>query len=328
MTTFSTMMKKVEQYLAHKRSLGYKMRTDGRQLQSFARYADIHAPAGPLTVDLALRWATSPEGIYRRYQINRRYHAQRLSLVRGLARYLMAFDPRTEILPRRLVVATDTRVPPYIYTQREIAALIRECLAYRPSMKHQAYTGVRNATIIGLLACTGMRIGEVLALKNSDVDLVQNVITVRHSKNLPMRLVPISDSASSHLQQYRKVHDQRFGSSDDSNAFMRSLRGGHVPYLSIWFAFARSRKRIGLENVTRRYPTLHDLRHTFACNHLLRAYRENRDIDNAIHDLSIYLGHAKLKSTYWYLSAVPALLKLCSKRSEALGLRSQKGGRS
>ncbi|MCD4830962.1 MAG: tyrosine-type recombinase/integrase [Anaerohalosphaeraceae bacterium] len=185
MTTFSTMMKKVEQYLAHKRSLGYKMRTDGRQLQSFARYADIHAPAGPLTVDLALRWATSPEGIYRRYQINRRYHAQRLSLVRGLARYLMAFDPRTEILPRRLVVATDTRVPPYIYTQREIAALIRECLAYRPSMKHQAYTGVRNATIIGLLACTGMRIGEVLALKNSDVDLVQNVITVRHSKNLP-----------------------------------------------------------------------------------------------------------------------------------------------
>jgi integrase len=195
-------------------------------------------------------------------------------------------------------------------------------------MKHQAYTGVRNATIIGLLACTGMRIGEVLALKNSDVDLVQNVITVRQSKNLPMRLVPISDSASSHLRQYRKAHDQRFGRSDDSDAFMRSLRGGHVSHLSVWFAFARSRKRVGLENGMRRYPTLHDLRHTFACNHLLRAYRENRNIDNAIHDLSIYLGHAQLQSTYWYLSAVPALLKLCSKRSEALGLGFGKAGRS
>lgn len=322
------MMKKVEQYLEHKRFLGYKMITDGRQLQSFARYADSHAPDGTLTVDLATRWATSPDGIYCRYQLNRCYHAQRLSLVRGLARYLLAFDPQTEIPPQRLLGTTSMRVPPYIYTKQEISALIRECLTYRPSMKHQVYTGVRNATIIGLLACTGMRIGEVLALKNSDVDLVENVITVRHSKNLPMRLVPISKSASSRLQQYRKFHDQRFGSSDDSDAFMRSLRGGHISHGSILFAFMTARRRVGLENVTPRYPTMHDLRHTFACNHLLRAYRENRNIDNAIHDLSIYLGHANLKSTYWYLSAIPALLKLCSERSEALGLRPQKGGRS
>jgi len=324
MTTSTTMMKKVEQYLEHKRSLGYQaaaVTTEACWLRSFARYADLHAPAGPLTVDLALRWATSPAGI------TRASHARRLSAVRVFSRYLTVFDPRTEIPPQQLLRSAVTRVPPYIYTRREIAALIHDCLTGKPSWNYIPYSGVRNAAIIGLLACTGMRIGEVLALKDSDVDLNQNVITVCHSKDLPARLVPISDSASRHLQQYRKVRDQRFGGSGDSEAFIRSLCGGRVNYSVIVRAFRRLRKRVGLKTGTRRKPRLHDLRHTFACNHLLRAYRENRNIDNAVHDLSIYLGHAKLESTYWYLSAVPALLKLCSRRSEALGLRCWNGGR-
>ncbi len=322
MTTSSAMMKKVEQYLGHKRSLGYKMKTGAIQLRSFARYADLHAPAGPLTVDLALRWATSPKGT------QRTYHTLRLGIVRNFARYLVVFKPRTEIPPQHLLGPTGMRVPPYIYTRREIAALIRDVLTHQPSLRCDPYIGPRNATIVGLLACTGMRIGEVLALKDGDVDLNQNVLTVHQSKNLPTRLVPISDSASRHLQQYRKVRDQRFGNSDDSRAFIRSLRGGHVLHRSIWCAFRRSRKRLGLGNATRRKPRLHDLRHTFACNHLLRAYRENRNIDNAVHDLSIYLGHVDLAATYWYLSAVPALLTLCSKRCDALGLRLRKGGLS
>ena len=320
MTTSSAMMKKIEQYLEHRHSLGYKLETDAWLLRSFGRYAGLHMPAGPLTVDLALRWATSPAGT------KRISHANRLRVLRSFSRYLAVFDPRTEIPPRRLLGPTGTRVPPYIYTRREIAALIHATLTYRPSRRHDHYRCQQHATIIGLLACTGMRIGEVLALKNRDVDLNQNVITVHQSKNLPMRLVPISDSASRHLQQYRKVRDQRFGNSDDSEAFIRSLYRGHVSYVSVRKAFRRSRKRVGLGDAARRKPRLHDLRHTFACNHLLRAYRENRNIDNAVHDLSIYLGHAKLAKTYWYLSAVPALLKLCSKRSEAQGLQLRKGG--
>lgn len=319
-TSAFTMMKKVEQYLAHKRSLGYIMRKDADRLRSFARYADLHAPGGPVTVDLALRWATSPAGA------KHVYHVLQLGMVRSLARYLAVFDPRTEIPPQQLLQSCSARITPYIYMRREIAALIRD-LATDPGRKRGPYLGPRDATVVGLLACTGMRIGEALALKNRDVDLNRNVLTVRHSKNLPMRLVPISDSASRHLQQYRKVRDQRFGNSDDSDAFIRSLRGGHVPYNSIWFAFKRSRKRVGLENTTRRAPRLHDLRHTFACNHLLRAYRKNRNIDNAVHELSIYLGHVDLAATYWYLSAVPALLELCAKRCEAQGLRSGRGGR-
>ena len=165
----------------------------------------------------------------------------------------------------------------------------------------------------------------MLALKNSDVDLDQGLITVRQSKNLPMRLVPITDCAAGHLRRYREVRDHRFGRSGDSEAFICSPRGGHVSYETISWAFEQLRKRTGLKDASGRNPRMHDLRHTFACNHLLRAYRENRNIDNAVHELSIYLGHATLASTYWYLSGVPALLEQCTNRCEAHGLQPRNG---
>jgi integrase len=316
------MMTNVEQYLTYRQSLGYRIKTDGNLLRSFARFADVHAVGEPLTIDLALRWATATEGT------QRAYHAKRLDVLRTFARYLAVFEPRTEIPPQRLLGPGFRRAPPHIYTPQEIAALIRESLTYQPSLRRDPLTGLRNATIIGLLACTGLRIGEVLALKNRDVDLDQGLITVRQSKNLPMRLVPITDCAASHLRRYQEARDQRFGRSGDSAAFIRSPRGGHVSYETISWAFERLRQRIGLKDASGRNPRLHDLRHTFACNHLLRAYRENRNIDNAVHELSIYLGHATLACTYWYLSGVPALLEQSTKRFEAHGLQHRKGKRS
>jgi integrase len=316
------MMNKVEQYVSHRRSLGYRIRTDAYLLRSFARYADLHAPGEPLTVDLALRWATAPKGT------QRIYHAKRLDALRTFAHYLLVFEPRTEIPPQRLLGPSFMRVPPHIYTPQEIAALIHEALTYKPSLRRDSLTGLRNATTIGLMACTGLRVGEALALNDSDVDLVQNLIIVRQSKNLPMRLVPITECAADRLRRYREARDQRFGYSGNSEAFFRSPRGGHVSYETISWAFKQLRKRTGLKDASGRHPRLHDLRHTFACNHLLRAYRENRNIDNAVHELSIYLGHATLDSTYWYLSGVPALLEQCTKRCEAQGLRPRKGDRS
>ena len=321
-TPSSRMMKKVEQYLTHRRSLGYKINSDGYQLRSFARYADLHAPGKPLTIELALRWATDPKGT------QRVYHAKRLAALRTFARYLVVFEARTEIPPTGLLGPSFKRVPPHIYSRQEIAALMRESLTHQPSLRRNPLTGLRNATVIGLLACTGMRIGELLALKDGDVDLEQRLIIVRESKNLPMRLVPITDCAVVHLRRYQKARDERFRHSDESRAFIRSPRGGHLGYGTMMWAFKQLRERIGLKSTSGRNPCLHDLRHTFACNHLLRAYQENRNIDNAVHELSIYLGHATLASTYWYLSGVPALLEQCVKRGETQSLRYRNGGRS
>jgi len=315
------MIKKVERYVIHRRSLGYVYESESRRLRSFARYADQYAPGQPLTIDLAIRWVTTSKG-------TRAYHANLLHTLRTFARYLITFEPRTEIPPLRLLGPGHQRVPPHLYTSREIAALIHKSLMYRPYRQRDAHIGMRNATLIGLLACTGLRIGEALAFQNRDVDLTHGILTVRCSKNLPMRLVPITPCAVDHLRRFVEARDKHFGPSGDTEHFFRSPRGGHIGYRVMCTAFRRLCQQAGLLKAWGRHPRMHELRHTFACKHLLRAYRENRNIDNAVHELSIYLGHTGLAHTYWYLSAVPALLEHCANRFEAQTRQPRKGGRS
>ncbi|HOF41628.1 MAG TPA: tyrosine-type recombinase/integrase, partial [Candidatus Hydrogenedentes bacterium] len=288
-----SMLEMVNNYVEHKRGLGYKLGTESYMLRSFARHADRQAPGQPLTTQLALEWATAPESD------GRTYHAKRLDALRSFARYLAAFQPGTEIPPGGILGPSLSRVEPHIYTREEVAALMREAMNVKPSTPAARTNSIRNATVIGLLACTGMRIGEVLALKNEDVDLATGVITVRESKKLPMRLVPITDCAVRQLRRYQQERDRRFGSPSPSGAFIQSSWNGRLTYGSFFAAFKIIRERAGVKrsNVPNRPPRLHDLRHTFACNHLLRAYREGRDIDNAVHELAVYLGHATLKST-------------------------------
>lgn len=315
-----TMSSHVEKYIEHRRSLGYRIHTDVYLLRSFAKWADQDAPRKPLTTQLAIEWATSPK------DCKRIYHAKRLDAVRSFARYLAVFDLRTEIPMPGLLGRSFERVSPYIYSPKEVSSLIRASLAYQPSFRRDPLTGHRNAIIIGTLACTGMRIGEVLTMSEEKVDLNRGIITVCQSKNLPMRLVPISDSAVEQLQRYRRSRDKQLGFNKPTDPFIRSPRGGRLTYSAMRWNFTRLCERANLPAASIRRPRLHDFRHTFACNHLLRAYRENRNIDNAVHELSVYLGHATLASTYWYLTAVPALMEQCTKRSELLSRRSRKGG--
>jgi len=309
------MTERVTQYLAHRRALGYRLYADGYLLRSFARYAERHAPDQPLTTLLALEWATEPKAG------KRLYHAKRLDALRSFARYLVIFEPRTEIPPTGLLGPSFARTEPHIYTPEETAALICAALAMKPVTEASQANPLRNATIIGLLACTGLRIGEVLALNNQDVDLGHGIITVRQSKNLPIRLVPITDCTVCHLHAYQEARDRCLGASGKTEAFFHSAWEGHLAYETIFRVFQRIRKRVGLngQKASGRAPRLHDFRHTFACNHLLRAYRENRNIDNAVHELSVYLGHANLQSTYWYLTGTPILFAECLKRFEAQG---------
>jgi integrase len=306
-------MERVIQYLAHRRALGYRLYADGYLLRSFARYAECHASGQPLTTKLALEWATEPKSG------KRLYHAKRLDALRSFARYLAVFEPRTEIPPTGLLGPSFARTEPHIYTPEETAALMRAALMNKSWTRDRRINPLRNATIIGLLACTGLRIGEVLALKNQDVDLENGIIMVRQSKNLPMRLVPITDCTVDRLRAYLRMRDRCLGPSGEAEAFFESAYGGHFTYRSFSAAFCRIRERAGLngQKASGRAPRLHDFRHTFACNHLLRAYRENRNIDNAVHELSVYLGHASLHATYWYLTGVPVLFAECLKRFEA-----------
>ncbi len=308
-----SMLDYVNQYLTHKRGLGYKLGTESYLLRTFAEYADNQSLGQPLTVALAISWATAPQNA------SRLYHAKRLDAVRSFARYLATFVPGTQIPPGGILGPSYARITPHIYTDEEIAALITTAENLRP-FAHRAKTNpLRNMTIIGLLACTGMRIGEALALEDRDVDLTQGIITIHRSKNLPMRLVPITESAVTHLRQYQVERDQCFGPVPATYAFFLSCYGEQLTHSSFFAAFDTIRKRAGLplNPATGQPPRIHDLRHSFACRHLLRAYREGCDIDTAIHELSIYLGHASLRATYWYLTGIPILFDECMKRFEA-----------
>lgn len=322
MTTSSrSMLEYVDQYITHKRGLGYKLGTESFLLRSFARYADAQAPGQPFTVTLALTWATAPS------HTTRLYHAKRLDAVRSFARYLVTLAPDTQIPPGGLLGPSYARSTPHIYTDEEIMALMVAAYDRMADVQGARANPIRNATITGLLACTGMRIGEVLALDNRDVDLAQGIITIRESKNLPMRLVPVTENAVAHLRQYQAARDACFGVVA-SPAFFLSSWSGRLSYASFHVAFAAMRTQAGLvsDPVTGRLPRLHDLRHTFACRHLLRAYQEARDIDSAVHDLAVYLGHARLEATYWYLTGIPVLFEECMKRFTAPAARPERGG--
>ena len=322
MSATATMLEKVNRYIEYRRKLGTKLWIASFLLRSFGRYCDQCAHGQPLTVELALQWATKPK------TDKRHYHAKRLDAIRPFARYLSVFEPQTQIPPTRLLGPSFVRTTPHIYTRKETLALMRAARTIKATTGAPTINSLRNVTILGLLACTGMRIGEILALKNEDVDLVQAVLIVRHSKNLPMRLVPVKDSTVCRLRKYRDARDRRFDLSGPEDAFIRSSWNGPLTYRSFEAVFKTIRERAGLvgESATRRNVRLHDFRHTFACNYLVRAYREKRNIDDAVHELSVYLGHAHLQCTYWYLTGIPALLKQCTQRFEAEARRQRKGG--
>jgi len=304
----ATMAERVEEYLAYRHALGYQVRIEGQMLRSFARFADAAGHRGPLTVEIALRWSRLPE------QAARLYQARRLEVVRTLARYLAAREPGTEVPPRGLLGPAHARRPAFTYSQADIAALVAAARTLPPADGLRPHT---YATLIGLLACTGLRISEALALRADDFDGPAGVLTVRQTKFHKSRLVPLHRSALEPLQAYARDRDRRHPRQGDRPFFV-SAAGTALPYGTVRHTFhALLRQALpGVRPTGRVRPRLHDLRHTFACRCLLGWYRDGTDIHRAIDRLSAYLGHAKVTDTYWYLTGVPELFALAAARFE------------
>jgi len=301
-----SMMTHVLNYIAHKRHLGCVFATSSVLLKAFGRYVDAHAFGQPLTIKLAVQWASLS-------QASQHQRACRLQTLRPFARYLATIDSRTQLIPSRILGPKHYRPTPYIYTHKQIIQLMKVKVC-KKSKTCRELTNATVSTLIGLMACTGLRVREALTLQQSHIDWRQKTILVQWSKRLPMRLVPLDSSVVKALRKYETFRNKCFPEIKDNffiNAFGRPL-----PYLSLHEYWKIILKNTGVGNGRQKRPRIHDLRHTFACNHLMKAYKKNWNINNAIDLLSIYLGHTSPKETYWYLSAVPELLKLCSERSQ------------
>ncbi len=294
----------LEEYLAVRRALGFKLRIPGSLLQKFVLFVEREG-GSTITRELALRWATQPA------DAQPATWAWRLSMVRGFAQYRCAADPEIEIPPQGLLPHRYHRKPPYIYTDDEISRLLNAAEGLRSAKGLRAAT---YSTLFGLLAATGMRMGEPIGLDREDVDLDHGVLTVRRAKFGKSRLVPVHPSTQRALGQYVRIRD-RICPRPGSPAFFLSERGTRLTDHNVRWTFIQLSRRVGLRRPSDSHgPRLHDLRHRFAVQALLGWYRAGVNVEQHMPELAAYLGHRHVNDTYWYLSAVPELLRLAASR--------------
>jgi integrase len=224
---------------------------------------------------------------------------------------MVTIDPATEVPPGNLLRGAVTRAVPYLYTSSEIIELMASTAVLRPVLRAATYE-----TLIGLLAVTGMRIGEAIALQRDDVDLERGLITIRFSKFDRERLVPLHSSTTAALGSYAARRDERFPVRRATTFFVSS-RGTPLLHSGVQRSFATLVAKVGLQPRSPRCrPRVHDLRHRFAVETLLGWYRSGEDVAAKLPVLSTFLGHVKPRNTYWYLSATPELLALAAARLE------------
>jgi len=295
----------VEDYLRTRRALGFKLEREAGLLFDFVATLE-GAGQHTLTLDAALAWATRPP------DAQRSWWAARLSAVRGFARWRHAFDPATEVPPADLLPAHSRRAQPYPYTDADVVALMRAAHALPAPLRAATYQ-----TLIGLLAVTGMRVGEVIDLDRGDADWGEGLLVVRGAKFNKSREILLHPSTVEALRSYATVRDQHCPHPGTA-AFFLSLAGTRLIYKNVHRTFHRLVTQTGLAPYSDRCrPRIHDLRHRFAVRTLLGWYRDGEDVGARLAQLSTYLGHLNPSDTYWYLQAAPELLALAAGRLQA-----------
>ena len=292
------------QYLAIRRALGFKLRGHDRLLDEFIAFlSDVGAPR--ITAGLAASWATRPAGV----QPVR--CAQRLCAVRGFTGYLHALDDTVQIPPTDLLSCRRERRRPYLYSQTDIDRLVAAAELLRPALRAATYRAV-----FGLLAVTGMRVGEVIALDRTDVDLQAGVLVINQAKFGKHRRLPLHPSTVMALREYTAARDQ-LCRRPQAPSFFVSTRGTRLIYHCVHVAFSQLLAHAGIAvSAGTDHPRIHGLRHSFAVATLRDWYRDGADVAARLPLLSAYLGHAHPVSTYWYLWAAPDLLELAAERLE------------
>ncbi|MBW1933798.1 MAG: tyrosine-type recombinase/integrase [Deltaproteobacteria bacterium] len=284
MKSQQSLVEQVQEYLRFKRSCGYRLDVPGKELMQDA---------------------------------NPRYWATRYEIVRRFAEYRFLFNPATEIPPKGLLGPSKRRLSPHIYSDEEIAALLQAASRLSPSDGLHPRTYV---TLFGLLVSTGLRISEALNLSHKDADLNTGVLTIKETKFRKSRLVPVHPSTLQVLRHYSKLRDS-YHPGTRSKTFFLSEKGTPLNYRWVLYIFIKLSRKLGWRDRDKK-PRIHDFRHSFAVRRLLNWYKEGdwykegANLDQKILALSTYLGHAQVTDTYWYLSGVPELLAVVSKKFE------------
>lgn len=295
-----------DEYLRLRRRLGHNMDDAARLLPRFVAYLDAIG-ADSITVGAALGWSQCPDA-----DPTSTVWSRRMTVARGFARYMAGSDPHTQVPPLGLLSHRRHWRPPFIYSPADIAALLAEVRKkIRPPFRSSTYQ-----TLIGLLAVTGMRVGEAIRLDRPDVNLNEGLIVVRASKFGKSREVPLHASTTEALAVYSRQRDE-FRPRPQESSFFISTRGTRLIYQVVQEVFRSIVEGAGVGAGAPVRPRIHDLRHSFAVRTLTEWYRNGEDVEGNLPRLATYLGHRDPRSSYWYLSAAPEVLALAASRLEA-----------
>jgi integrase/recombinase XerD len=287
-----------EDYLTLRRGLGFKLKRPARFVRSFVKSLEERGETR-ITTQAALEWATQPQ------HLQPSEWTARLSAVRAFAWYWSSIDVATEIPPEGLLPFRAKRAKPYLYSELEVQRLLEEARRMPAQFSLQPLT---YHYLFGLLAVTGLRISEALNLESRDVNWAEGVLTIRTSKFGKSRLVPLHPTTKDVLAHYAVQRIQRF-SDRPTAAFFPSRTGARLDAGQVRRTFYRVSRQIGIRGASAsRGPRLHDFRHRFAVETLLRWYRSGEDVRRRLPILSTYLGHVHVTDTYWYLSNTPELM--------------------
>lgn len=294
------------EYLQLRRSLGHDLAEAHRLLPRFVAYLDV-VGAETVTVAAALAWAQQPAAA-----AGSSVWARRMTVARGFACYMAGVDARTEVPPVGLVTFRQRRRPPFIFSPADIAALMAQA--------HQAIPNPMRAatieTLIGLLAASGMRVGEAIGFERCDVDWPEALIVVRNTKFGKSRIVALHPTTVDALSVYAQQRDKTIPHPKSATFFL-STAGSAVLASDFGKAFRALLAATSVGVGAPRPPRVHDLRHSLAVNTLTRWYRDGDNVEVRLAALATHLGHKDPASTYWYLSAVPELLACAAGRLQA-----------
>jgi integrase len=294
--------KQVADYLAVRRALGYRLARPEKLLDQFLDHLE-QTGADRITVAVALDWARQPAGR------DPNWWAYRLSVVRGFATWAHTQDPVHEVPAADLLPQRPRRASPYLYSAADIAALIRATQVLRTPLRRATY-----ATLIGLLAVTGMRVGEVINLDRGDVDLPAGRLLIRNAKFGKDRELILHATTVEALRRYAQIRAAQSPTAG-TPAFLVSTAGTRLIYCNVASTFHRLVALAGLPpRIGTCRPRIHDLRHTFAVTAMLDAYAAGQDGQTRLALVATWLGHVHPASTYWYLSASPELMAQAAAR--------------
>jgi len=309
----SPLAPQLHRFLAFKRAAGCRYHEEARELRVLDRFLLTHLdPQDPVITDALLRAYLARQG-----QVSETTRANRLSLIRGLCRFLALEDPRTAVPPARFLHIQRRTFVPRVLTREEGRRFLQVCETLPPG-RLSPFSGMVHGTVLLLLYLTGLRLGEALGLNREDVDLETGVLRIRQAKFGKSRLVPMAPDLTERMRACQHFLDTRLGLRDPHACCFPGPRGTRCRAAAVRYAFRKALVRAGIPyRGPGQGPRLHDLRHSFAVHRLLLWYEQGVDLNAYLPFLATYLGHVGLAGTQRYLRLTEDLVGEVTRRHAA-----------